>query len=193
MGLFAKFFKKKNKDITIAENTISVVDTTIPKLELYEKLVNIIVVSETLKADLKSNLKQALENPESFYDDQNDFILSERGLSFPDDTLLTPKFVLIDTLIENNLMAEVDWKEEEDEIRSAIISILTAKKYSCKLSDQSIYENCDAFEIIELIDKEELHPSGYSLEIIDIDSDSYVFTIIQLSNQEAVSNLFGQI
>lgn len=90
-------------------------------------------------------------------------------------------------------MAEVDWKEKEDEIRLAIIRILTAKKYSFKLSDRAIYSDNDTFEIIELIEQEELIPVGYCLDIIDIDSDSYVFTIIQLSNQEEVSNLFGQL
>lgn len=46
-------------------------------------------------------------------------------------------------------MAEVDWKEKEDEIRLAIIMILTAKKYSFKLSDRAIYSDNDTYEIIE--------------------------------------------
>lgn len=191
MGLFSKLFGQKNKDITTADNTVR--NTTVPNLELYENLVNRIVVSEKLKADLKIKIKQAFENPKSFYDDQNDFILSERGLSFPDDAFITPKFVLIDTLINNNQMAEVDWKEEEDEIRFVINRIVNEKKYGFKLSDQPIYDHNETFEIIELIDKEELKSLGYSLEMIDIDSDSYVFTIVPLAKQQEVSHFFAQL
>lgn len=192
MGLFSKLFGKKNEDKSIAGNIKSVADARLPHLELYEQLVDIIVVSETLKADLKIKLKQAFENPKSFYEDHNDFRLFERGLIFPDDNLLTPKFVLIDTLIDNSQMAEVDWKEEEREIRFAVNSISTAKNYSFKLSDKAIYDNDNTSEIIELIE-EELKPFGYALEIIDIDSDSYVFTIVPLSKQKEVSKLFGQL
>jgi len=55
--------------------------------------------------------------------------LSERGLTFPDKANLTAKFVLVDTLIDNDQMAEVDWKEDEEEIRFAINCILNAKDY----------------------------------------------------------------
>ena len=106
MGLFAKLFQKKNKDVTTAENTIPVLNTNTPNLELYEKLVNIIVVSETLKADLKSNLKQAFESPKLFYDDQDDFILSERGLSFPEDTLTTLFTLGLSSLIHLSIVGK---------------------------------------------------------------------------------------
>lgn len=193
MGLFSKLCGKKNEDRTIAEDTKSVSKIISSPIELYEQLIHIIVVSETLKSDLKIKLKQALENPQLFYDDQDEFILSERGLTYPDDRLLTPKFVLIDTLIDNNQMAEVDWKEDEEEIRFAINSIISAKKYSINLSDKTIYDNEDTSEIIALIDKEELQSVGYCLKILDIDSDSYVFTVVPLSKQDEVSDFFAQL
>lgn len=192
MGLFSKLFGRRKQDGSLSDHTQPVSKASILDLELFDQLVNIIVVSDTLKAEMKINLKQAFENAKSFYDDQNNFILSERGLTFTDHNLLTPKFVFIDTLIDNNQMAEVDWKEDEEEIRCAVNSILTAKKYNFKLSDLTIYDNEDTSEILELMD-EELKLFGYSLEIIDIDSDSYVFTIVPLSRQEEVSKLFGQL
>lgn len=193
MGFFSKLFGQKSKDIPIVGTTKFVSNMALPNLELYENLVNNIVVGEPLKADLKIKLRLAFENPKSFYDDQNNFILSERGLTFPGDTLRTPKFVLLDTLIDKNQMAEVDWKEDEEEIRFVINQIVTEKKYSFKLSDQSIYDNNDTFKIIELIDQEELKPLGYSLGNVDIDSDSYVFTIVPLAKQQEVSNFFSQL
>lgn len=192
MGLFSKLFGRRKQDGSLPDHTQPVSKASILDLELFDQLVNIIVVSDTLKAEMKINLKQAFENAKSFYDDQNNFILSERGLTFTDHNLLTPKFVFIDTLIDNNQMAEIDWKEDEEEIRCAVNSILTAKKYNFKLSDLTIYDNEDTSEILELMD-EELKLFGYSLEVIDIDSDSYVFTIVPLSRQEEVSKLFGQL
>ena len=71
------------------------------------------MVSESLKTELNTKLKQAFENPESFYNETNDFILSERGLTYPQNVSLTSKFVLVDTLIANDHMTEVDWKSSE--------------------------------------------------------------------------------
>lgn len=193
MGLFSKLFGQKEnkaKELLKKDNAKPIAVSIKSNFEFFEKVVDNIVVSETLQKDLKIKLKQAFENPKSFYDDNNEFILSERGLTFPQDTLLTPKFVLVDTLQENEQMAEVDWKEEEEEIRFAINAIIKAKNYNIKLSDGTKYDDNDTFEIIELIDKEELNPLGYSLQILDIDSDSYVFTIVPLEKQQEVETMF---
>ena len=171
MGLFSKLFGYKKND--------KYSKVTKPTFEIYEKLIDIIVVSETLQSELKIKIKEAFDNPKSFYNDTNGFILSERGLTFPKDTLLTPKFVLLDILQDNDQMIEVDWKEDEEEIRFALNKIIKAKNYNFTLGNNSIYDNNDTFEIIKLIDKKELNPFGFSLEILDIDSDSYVFTVIQ--------------
>lgn len=194
MGLFSKLFGQKEnkaKELLKKDNAKPIAVSIKPNFEFFEKVVDNIVVSETLQKDLKIKLKRAFENPKSFYDDNNEFILSERGLTFPQDTLLTPKFVFVDTLQENEQMAEVDWKEEEEEIRFAINAIIKAKNYNIKLSDGTKYDDNDTFEIIELIDKEELNPLGYSLQILDIDSDSYVFTIVPLEKQQEVETMFA--
>lgn len=160
---------------------------------VYEKVVDIIVVSEYLKDTLKLKLKQAFEKPKSFYDDNNKFILSERGLTCPKDILLTPKFVLIDTMIDNGQMAEVDWKEDEQEIRLELVQIIKAKNYDLEFSGENSYDNTDTFNIIESIKQKELRPLGYSLEILDINSDSYVFTIVPLDKQKAVEAMFSKM
>lgn len=186
MGLFSKLFGQKNQD----EKAQNVTDQ--PNLKTYENVVHQIVVSESLQNDLKLKLKQAFENPNSFYDDNDEFILSDRGLTFPDDTALTPKFVLIDTLIDHDQMAEIDWKEDESEIRLAINKILKAKNYTT-VSEELQYDNLDTSEIINKISDNELKPMRYSLEILDIDSDSYVFTVVPLEKQQVVSALFSKL
>ena len=181
MGFLSNFFGRKQN------NRIN------PDLALYQEVVNHIVFSETLKSDLKANLKQAFEDPKSFYDDHNDYILSERGLRYPEDALLTPKFVLIDTLVDNGQMAEADWREEESEIRIYLNEIRLAKEFDFTLSDDELYEGYDTNEIIKLIDEKELSTQGYSIELLDINSDSYVFTIVTLNNKQEVKMLFEKL
>jgi len=164
-----------------------------PNLEFYEEVVDNIIVSEALKSELRIKLKQSFENPKSFYDDKNEFILSERGLRYPKDILLTPKFVLIDTLENNDQMAEVDWKETEEEIRSSINRIIKAKNYSLKLNEDNRYDDTDTFEIIKSINDKELNPLGYYLEILDINSDSYVFTVVPLDQHQVVKKIFEKL
>lgn len=181
MGFLSNIFGQKHNDKPNAD------------LAFYEEVVDHIVISDALKNDLKVKLKQAFEDPKSFYDENNDFILSERGLSYPKDALLTPKFVLIDTLQDNGQMAEVDWKEEESEIRIFLNEIRMAKNYDFILSDDDLYEGHDTGEIIKLIDEKELKTKGYSIELLDINSDSYVFTIVPLNNKQEVKKMFEKL
>lgn len=52
------------------------------------------------------------------------------------------------------------------------------------------YADLDISEIIKKINDDELKPMGHSLEILDINSDSYVFTIIPIDKHLDVSELF---
>ncbi|MNK15420.1 hypothetical protein D3C87_335580 [compost metagenome] len=193
MGFFLNLFGQKSKDETTSNaNNQSLTDNTKPDFALYEETVNQIAVSEVLQNDLKLKLKQAFEDPKSFYDDDNEFILSERGLTYPADVALTQKFVLVDTMRDENQMAEVDWKEGEDEIRFAINAILEAKNYTT-ISNDLKYDDSETFDILNLINDNELKSIGYSLEILDIDSDSYVFTIVPLEKHQEVAILFSKL
>ena len=190
MGFFSNLFGHKSKAETPSNATDkSLSDNTKPDFALYEETVNHIAVSEVLQKDLKIKLKQAFENPKSFYDDDSEFILSDRGLTYPADSALTPKFVLVDTMQDENQMAEIDWKEDEDEIRYAINRILKAKNFA-NISSEAKYDDSETFDILHLINDNELKLLGYSLEILDIDSDSYVFTIVPLEKHQDVATLF---
>ena len=165
-----------------------------PSIELYEDIISSIVVSEALKNELTIKIKQAFEEPEIFYDPEGKCILSERGINYSNEGKLTPKFVLIDTLIDNDQMIEVDWKEDEEDVRYGLNKIIESKGYGFQISEDSLYEEDDeTFEIIYSISDEELQPLGYSIEMIDINSDSHVLTIIPLGIQEVVKGLFEKL
>jgi len=134
-----------------------------------------------------------MDTPEAFFDTDGAFILSDRGLTYPKALPLDPKFVLVDTLMEHDLMAEVDWKSAEDEVRFSINQILKAKGYDFSIAEEDGYEGKDTYETIAQINDNELQTAGYSLEILDIDSDSYVFTIVPTTQQASVAALFDRL
>lgn len=100
---------------------------------------------------------------------------------------------MIDTLLGNGEMVEADWKDQEYEIRTLLHEIRIVKNYNFTISDDDLYEDHEVEEILKLIDEKELQPQGYSIEILDINSDSYVFTIIALADKEEVKNSFAQL
>jgi uncharacterized protein involved in tolerance to divalent cations len=187
MGFFSNLFGHKSE----AKNH-SILGQSKPDFELYEKVIDSIVETEILNTDLKTKIKQSIEDPKSFYNYKNDFILSERGLTYPKDKSLTSKFVLVDSLIEARQMTEVDWKEDEEEVRLWINEIAKTKDFKLNLSTEKKYGN-ETLEVIQSIDKYELRPLSYAIEILDIDSDSYVFTIIPLDRQNEVQQLFAKL
>lgn len=194
MGFFSKLFgSRDNKHPLPGSNTAPPASATKPDYTFYKNVATMLVSDTILLTALNNLLKKAFEDPESFFDDDGEFTLSDRGLTYPEALPLVPKFVLIDTLMEHNLMAEVDWKEEEAEVRFAVNRILKAKNYSFTLSEADRYIGEQTFEVIELINDNELQTAGYSLEMLDIDSDSNVFTIVPVDRQTAVAAMFTRL
>jgi hypothetical protein len=196
MSFLSRLFGQKQDSSARPQSGIQqqqALKTTRPDFEFYQKVVDVVVVYEALKNDLNTKLKQAFENPKSFYNEANDFILSERGLTYPQDALLTPKFVFVDTLQDNNQMTEVDWKSPEIEVRGALNRVLKGKNYEFAITNEKLYNKNDTFETLQLIDSNELKPAGYSLQILDIGSDSYVCTIVPLDKAQEVNAMFGKM
>lgn len=194
MGFFSKLFgSRDNKHPLPANSNVPQATATKPDYKLYETLSTTLVDDEALRKTLQQQLKKAFEAPESFFDAAGEFILSDRGLTYPAALPLAPKFVLVDTLMEHDLMTEIDWKSDEEEIRFAINRIIKSKDYPFALTEEDRYEGMDTYETIAQINDKELQIAGYSLEILDIDSDSYVFTIVPIAQQAMVAALFARL
>lgn len=194
MGFFSKLFgSRDHKQSLTATNSPAKASATKPDYTFYETVATALVNKTEWRTALLQQLKKAFENPESFFDNDGEFILSNRGLTYPEALPLVSKFVLVDTLIEHNLMAEVDWKSEEAEVRFAVNRILKAKGYPFSLTEEDRYEGKHTYETIERINDRELQTAGYNLEILDIDSDSYVFTIVAADQQITVAAMFTRL
>ncbi|GEM_PF-1223335 len=193
MGFLSNLFGRKKSGIPSVGGESQILTQTGASMEVYQKAVELVAVGNSFKTELISKLEQAFVDPGSFYDEYKEFTLSERGLSYPKDSKVTPKFVFIDTLIENGQMAEVDWKEAEEEIRFSIAEIIKAKEYPIIFAVEDQFEEEDTYTVINKINQKELLPEGYSLQILDIQSDCYVFTVVPLNRQKEVKGLFDQI
>lgn len=194
MNFFSKLFGSRNPKRPLPEtNKVPQAAATGPDYKFYESLATVLVSNNELRSALLQQLKKAMDTPEAFFDTDGEFILSDRGLTYPKALPLVPKFVLVDTLMEHDLMAEVDWKSAEDEVRFSINQILKAKGYDFSIAEEDGYEGKDTYETIAQINDNELQAAGYSLEILDIDSDSYVFTIVPATQQASVAALFDRL
>ncbi len=194
MSFFSNLFGSRDHKRTSSEmNKVPQAAATKPDYIFYETLATVLVSNDELRTTLLQQLKKAMDTPEAFFDTDGAFILSDRGLTYPKALPLVPKFVLVDTLMEHDLMAEVDWKSAGDEVRFSINQILKAKGYSFSIAGEDGYEGKDTYETIAQINDNELQTAGYSLEILDIDSDSYVFTIVPTTQQASVAALFDRL
>lgn len=196
MKLLSKLFNRKAPEATppgkegIQENTaLNVVES----LALYEELIDAIVRQPERQERLKQLITKAFSHPGSFFDEDNDFILSDRGLTYPEHAHLTPKFVLVDKMMEDFQMAEIDWKEEEENIRYSIDRVIKAKQYPVNLSLKDKYGPMEPDSILQQISSAELEPQGYVLTVIDIDADSYVFTVIPAYLEDRVLTIFNAL
>ena len=193
MGFFSSLFgNKKRSEQTSAFQPQNKVRKYADK-ELYFQLLEILVSSNSARDQLKREIIKAFDEPESFYDADGEYELAIRGLRFSKDADATPKFVFIDKLIEEELMAEVDWKEEEAEIRRWVIAIMKVKSFPFSVSEEDQYEDMSTDAVIQMMNDDELIPNGYSLQILDIQSDCYVFTIVPAEDSKTIKELFAEL
>ncbi len=180
MGLFSKLFTRKEK--------------TIVDYAFYQRLINTIVVSKELKVNVLRSVKKIFENDPKHYDPHIRSDLSQRGLTTKIPKNVIAEFILINQLIDQDEMTELDWKEEESEIRLSIKAIIVAKNYNCKLSlTDKFGKNTNIEKILEVIKKEEMEPFGYTIEDLDINSDSYVLTVVPLHLKKTVRMMFDDL
>ncbi|GAA4317171.1 DUF6630 family protein [Flaviaesturariibacter amylovorans] len=166
-----------------------------PNRPSYLRLIELIAHGEYVRQEVREAVGRAFDDPKSFFDANGNYKPAERGLRFPADLPLAPKFVLIDTLAAHGQMAEVDRNEPgEEEIRTAVTEILMAKEIPVRPSREVGDDpDCDPGTLLWNIHQSELEPEGYALVLLDINTDSYVFTVVASEHQAEVTALFAKL
>lgn len=194
MGWFSRFFGlDRNGENKPQPSSPPTAPLTPPDLEYYLGVVDSVVVSDSLMSALRESLERAFDDPGSIYEDGGDFNLSERGLTYPADAGLTPKYVFVDSLLDRDEMSELDWKAEEGDVRFALNHVLKARACGLQLSLDEQYDDADTYEVLEKIDEAELRPSGWALAFLDHDGDSYLITVVPLDRQQEIEAMFDRL
>lgn len=194
MGWFSRLFGlDRNEGSNVKSSPPPTASSSPPDYEYYLGVVDSVVVSDSLKSALRESLKRAFDDPGSLYEDGGDFNLSERGLTYPADAGLTPKFVFVDSLLDHDEMTEVDWKAEEGDVRFALNHVLKARDCGLQLSLDERYDDADTYEALEKIDEAELRPSGFALALLDHNGDSYLITVVSLDRQQEIEAMFDRL
>ena len=122
----------------------------------------------------------SLTSPDNYFKDHEEELYN-RGIEKPFEGLFW--IAVVNRLIQNNMLAELDWKDYGYSIVVAVKKILNtdtevSKAIIEKLDDLDIKPDADVEETMPLVNKV-LNQYGLSLIQLDIDSDSYPLTIIE--------------
>ena len=148
-------------------------------MEKYRELLEIVVADSGYVEFAFDKLESVAENPQNYED---------VFLRLPEVGTDLIWLQLIDFLIENNYAFEVDWKAYYTEVKTGIEGLFQKKGISIILEqDEDLYD-LDA-EIYFPKINQLLFNTGFSIINLDIDSDSYVITLVSESQAEVLQSL----
>lgn len=138
--------------------------------------------------DVISNLEFCINNPEKYYE-RNIEKYDERFFDNPDEDEIV-LLGIVDELIESGEAWELDWNAEIDDFLYIVDEIvdLNPLEYDKTWFD----ENDDVGHWLRTLD-ENWYDSDYTAISLDIDSDSYVITVIEQSKYERLEELFERV
>ncbi|MGV0922995.1 hypothetical protein [Empedobacter tilapiae] len=152
-------------------------------MEKYIEIINMVVTRYSERESLIKQLEKIKENP-TLYLENND-----RCIDLSHDFLW---LALVDLLISYGYAFEIDWKENYDTTKYGVTELLLNWSVNFDFQDDS-----DLYEL----EAEEFFPrintliKGTSCQIFnfDIDSDSYVTTMTNNTNEKKLLDLDNQI
>lgn len=116
--------------------------------------------------------------------------LKERGIKKPTDNLAW--IALVESLNSRNLLQELDWKDDAEELIEVTLSLTERQKNYKSIQNTLLKVNAllgdDIEEFLPILNKS-LEKEGIQLIWLDIDSDSYPLTIIDLKNVKKAKEL----
>lgn len=152
-------------------------------MEKYRKILEILAKDEGYVKYALDRLKGTSENPENYED---------AFFRLPDANSDLVWLQFIDDLLEYNYAFEVDWKEDYTEVKKQIENLFRKKGILHTIeSDQDLYD----FEAENYFPRinQLLSETNFLLVYLDIDSDSYVTTLIDKDRIQMLQSLDKRI
>jgi hypothetical protein len=146
---------------------------------------------ESLSKQLASELLESDSHSTDFFNKHMENYFSNRGITSPGNPEQTLCY-LLDKLQENDLLYELDYKADSDELNHAIQLLSKGKIEEDLFSDE---DEEDAEGMFELIFDAEEHLEEYDLAIVQfpLDSDSHPIAIVPLDRGEEIQTMIDEL
>mgnify|MGYP003482710448 CR=1 FL=1 len=151
-------------------------------MEKYIEIINIVVPKHSDRTILIKQLDKIQSNPEDYIDN------NDRLLDLSDDYLWLG---LIDLLITKGYAFEIDWKDDYSTAKDGINKLLSNWQLKDEMSDDDLYDK-DAEKFFPIVNSL-LSNTNCQLFNMDIDSDSYVSTMVNIGNEEKLLDMDNRI
>ncbi|SHG93361.1 DUF6630 family protein [Chryseobacterium vrystaatense] len=152
-------------------------------MEKYFRIVNLLIPNQLELDQMKLRLSKINEQPEIYIKDNS------RMITKSDDYLW---LAMVDLLIDNGYAFEIDWKENCKTAEDCINNLF--KKYKIFLELHiDVDEETDPEEFFRIANRELEKLGNYRIYLIDINSDSYVFTVGKLDSVQELQFLDKRI
>lgn len=151
-------------------------------MEKYIEIINIVVPKHSDRIILIKQLDKIQSNPEDYIDN------NDRLLDLSDDYLWLG---LIDLLITKGYAFEIDWKDDYSTAKDGINKLLSNWQLKYEMNDDDLYDE-DAERFFPIVNSL-LSDTNCQLFNMDIDSDSYVSTMVNIGNEEKLLDMDNRI
>lgn len=165
MGLFNMFGGRNNEK----DNT-----DNFDKIEAYRNIIKLI----DSKGATTERLSKCFEDPKAYFNEYRD-CYDDRCMEEDEDEDTIIWIGMVDAFQDNNLLAELDWKEEKDEFVYCLKDLLGDKSLPI---DEAWFDEDGEFTQWAAILNEKWAAAGYVLAAMDIDSDSYCVFVTDLES-----------
>ncbi len=157
----------------------------------YSKLLTTILDDRQFAQNLAEKLNECDRDPLAFFEEHKTNHFHNRGITKggnPDQTLC----YLLDILGERQLVYELDWKADSEELNYAL-RLLSSGKVSDELFTEDDEDDADG--MYELLDMAEdlLEDYGYGLVMFPLDSDSHPIALVPIARREEVQAMIDEL
>ncbi|MGL4596090.1 MAG: DUF6630 family protein [Bacteroidia bacterium] len=159
----------------------------------YFDLVFALTADEAFSKQTAQELMEADASPAAFFEKHKGQHFTNRGIEKPGHPEQTLCY-LLDVLGEKDVVCELDWKADAEELNHAI-KLLSHGEISDELVDEDDEEDAEEegmFELLDLIE-DPLQEYGYALVMFNLDSDSYPIALVKKEKYESVQTLIDEL
>jgi hypothetical protein len=160
---------------------------------MYFQTILALTADEAYSHQLARDLVESDTHPAAFYEKHKSTHFHNRGITAPGNDEQTLCY-LLDELGEKEVVYELDWKADAEELNYAI-KLLSRGKVDHELVDEDDEEDATEEGMFELLDviEEPLREYGFGIVLFALESDSYPIAVVAFDQQEAIQTMIDDL